>query len=204
MKSHVLLIEDEPDARASLACAIERAGYACTAVGSREEALTAARTGPFVDLIVTDIVLDRDDRGGLDLIPAIRKMGIEAPIIVITAFADVAKVKFALNAGAAYMLEKPFRAAELLEAFRQVLATPPDVGHHVERTLQRCGLTEKERVIARHVLRGLSSVEIAGIENNSERTVRQHISQIYAKCGVSSRGGFFRFVLPIGESGRDE
>ena len=55
-------------------------------------------------------------------------------------------------------------------------------------------LTDKERTVARHLLNGLSSTEIAVVEKNSPKTIRQHVSQIYAKCGVSSRAEFFRWA----------
>jgi DNA-binding NarL/FixJ family response regulator len=197
MKPHILFVEDEPDARESLCRAIERAGSTCTAVGTKAEALASATSGAFIDLVVTDVFLGRDERAGLELIPELRALGCDAPIIVITAFADVTKVKFALNAGAAHLLEKPFRAQELLDVIARVLRTPADVTHQVERTLVRCGLTDKELVIARQLLKGLTSAEIAAIEGNSEKTVRQHVSQIYSKCGVSTRGGFFHFVVPL-------
>ena len=64
----------------------------------------------------------------------------------------------------------------------------------MERALSRAALTDKERTVARHLLNGLSSTEIAEIEHNSPKTIRQHVSQIYAKCGVGSRGEFFRWV----------
>jgi DNA-binding CsgD family transcriptional regulator len=48
--------------------------------------------------------------------------------------------------------------------------------------------------VARHLLRGLSSSEIAALENNSPKTIRQHVSQIYAKCGVGTRAEFFRLA----------
>jgi DNA-binding CsgD family transcriptional regulator len=69
-----------------------------------------------------------------------------------------------------------------------------EAGDAVERTLSRAGLTEKERSVARRLLEGMSSSEIAVVEHNSPKTIRQHVSQIYAKCGVGSRSEFFRFV----------
>lgn len=38
------------------------------------------------------------------------------------------------------------------------------------------------------------SNEIAALERNSPKTIRQHVSQIYAKCDVSTRADFFRLV----------
>ncbi len=197
MNGHLLLVEDELDALESLARAIERAGFRCTAAATLEGALAAAEQAKFIDVVVTDIVLGANDHAGIELVAALRTKRVDAPVIVITAFADVDKVKAALNAGASYLLEKPFRAAELLAVVRQVLATPRDVGHQVERTLYRLGLTEKELGVARHLLKGLTSAEIASLENNSEKTIRQHITRIYAKCGVTSRAEFFHYLVPI-------
>ena len=116
----------------------------------------------------------------------------QAPVIVITAYADVEKVKFALNEGAAHLLEKPFRAGELVAAIARV--SSGGVARAAEEVLLRAKLTDKEHVVAKYLLEGLSSSEIAEIEHNSPKTIRQHVSQIYAKCGVSSRAEFFRLV----------
>lgn len=196
MKGHVLLVEDEADAREALVRAVTRAGYRCTAAGSKGEALTRAGEA-FVDVVVSDVVMDHDEQAGLDLLPALRAVGVDAPVVLITAFADTAKLKLALNRGAAYLLEKPFRANELLDVLANVLVRTPDVTHRVERVLLGAGLTDKELTVARHLLKGLSSQEIAQLESNSDKTIRQHVTRIYAKCGVSSRAEFFHFVLPL-------
>jgi two-component system response regulator FixJ len=190
----VLLVEDERDTRELLARVVERAGYACVAAGSVREAIDCAARAGFVDVVVTDIVLGADDRGGLRLMSELEAAGVRAPVVVITAYADVEKVKFALNAGAAHLLEKPFRGPQLLEAIERVRSQGGDVRHAAEQVLVRASLTDKERVVARHLLEGLSSSEIAEIENNSPKTIRQHVSTIYAKCGVGSRAEFFRLV----------
>lgn len=197
MSSHVLLVEDERDARESLERTLIRAGYRCSAAASADQALSLLDQVPFVDLVVSDIVLGHDEMGGLDLLLSLRRRQVEAKVVLITAFADVSKLKLALNRGAAYLLEKPFRASELLEVVASTLATPPDVTHRVESVLGAAGLTDKEMQVARHLLKGLTSQEIAVLENNSDKTIRQHVTRIYAKCGVSSRAEFFHFVLPL-------
>jgi DNA-binding NarL/FixJ family response regulator len=190
----VLLVEDERDTREILARAIERDGWKCLAAGDAPGALERAREA-FVDVVVTDVALGADDRAGLRLMTQLREQGVRAPVVVITAFADVEKVKTALNDGAAHLLEKPFRASELCEIIRKVQAQGSQVEHAIEQVLSRANLTEKERAVARHLLEGLSSVEIAEVERNSPKTIRQHTSQIYAKCGVSTRAELFRLVM---------
>jgi two-component system, NarL family, response regulator LiaR len=194
LKGTILLVEDERDTREMLGRALERAGYGCLAAASAEEALALAARSGRVDIVVADVVLGEDDRGGLRLLLGLRAAGIHAPVVIITAFADVEKVKFALNEGAAHLLEKPFRASELIEAIERVSSAGTDPAHAAEQVFVRAKLTEKEHTVARYLLNGLSSSEIAEIEHNSPKTIRQHVSQIYAKCGVSSRAEFFRLV----------
>jgi DNA-binding NarL/FixJ family response regulator len=195
MSGRVLLVEDEVDARESLARSFARAGYVCSAAGSAPEALACLAALGSVDVCVLDVRLGADESAGIDLIPAVRRASHEAPIIVVTAFADLDKVKRALNLGAAYLLEKPFTAAELLDVMARVRSDRKDVTHLVERALAAASLTDKEAAIARLLLKGLPTPEIARLEGNSDRTIRQHVSSIYAKCGVSSRAELFHHVF---------
>ncbi len=195
MSGRVLLVEDEVDARESLGRSLTRAGYECVSAASADEALRRLAAVPSVEVCVLDVRLGADENAGIDLIPAVRRAGREAPIIVVTAFADLDKVKRALNLGAAYLLEKPFAASELLEVMARVTSDRRDVTHLVERALAAAALTEKEAAIARLLLKGLPTPEIARLEGNSDRTIRQHVSSIYAKCGVSSRAELFHHVF---------
>ncbi len=49
------------------------------------------------------------------------------------------------------------------------------------------GLTEREQEIARHVLRGFSTLEIAHSLCISTHTVQQHLKSIFEKAAVRSR-----------------
>jgi DNA-binding NarL/FixJ family response regulator len=194
VKRTVLLVEDEGDTREMLATAIERAGYRCITAGSAEAAIARAVDADLIDVVVTDVVMDGNDRRGLTLMDELRAIGVRAPIIIITAYADVQKVKIALNHGAAHLLEKPFRAPELVEAIALVQEHDGDVEHLVRRVLARAHLTDKETVVARHLLEGRTSDEIADLERNSPKTIRQHVTQIYLKCGARNRAEFVRGV----------
>jgi DNA-binding NarL/FixJ family response regulator len=193
VKGTILLVEDEYDTRELLGRALERADYRCLGAAGASEALALAQAGGRIDVVVTDVVLGHDDRRGLTLMTELRALGVRAPVVIITAYADVEKVKTALNEGAAHLLEKPFRAAELIVAIERVQAQG-DVTSAIDQIFASARLTEKERTVARHLLTGLSSSEIAEIESNSPKTIRQHVSQIYAKSGVGSRAEFFRLV----------
>ena len=194
VRKTILLVEDEFDTRELLGRALERAGYSAIMAANAAEAQSAANAAGPIDVVVTDVVLGRDSLGGLELMTALRRQGVRAPIVIITAYADVEKLKIALNEGAAHFLEKPFRAPKLLEVIERVLKNAVPLNHAVEDVLARAQLTDKELTVARLLLEGLSSNEIAARENNSPKTIRQHVTQIYAKCGVSSRAQFFRLA----------
>lgn len=193
MTAHVLLLDDERDTRELLARAVERAGYTCALASNAQEARASLAETP-ADVIVIDVMLGLDEWAGLRLLREVRQHGVRAQIVIITAFADVEKVKFALNEGAAYLLEKPFRAAQLIEVVERVRRSSATASR-VAQIFESSGLTDKERIVAQHLLSGLSSTEIAELEANSPRTIRQHISQIYAKCGVNSRAEFLRLMF---------
>jgi DNA-binding NarL/FixJ family response regulator len=192
--TRVLLLEDEYDTRDLLTRALARAGYEVSAAADQSEALGLLSNDAGVEIIVSDLMIGADDRNGLRFLTELRARGVRAPVIVITAFADVEKVKIALNEGAAYLLEKPFRAPELIDAIERTLLRETG-SPGADTVFDRANLTEKERIVGRHLLAGLSSEEIAMLENNSAKTIRQHITQIYAKCGVGSRAEFFRFMF---------
>lgn len=194
MKGTVVLVEDDDDARSSLGRSLARADFNVLLAANVAEALDHCSQAHFVHAIVSDLVLGSDESGGIRLLSELRQRGVSAPVVVITAFASVDNVKRALNFGAAFLLEKPFRALELVQVLERCLVAPTSVAYAVERALAELALTEKELQVARYLLKGLTSVEIARLEQNSDKTVRQHISKIYAKCGVTSRAEFFHFV----------
>jgi DNA-binding NarL/FixJ family response regulator len=192
VSGHILLVEDERAMREQLGRALERAGYGCTLAASAEAALARLAAIGHVDAVVTDVVLGDEAWRGLRLLTELRGAGRRVPIVVMMAGADVAKVKFALNAGADHLIEKPFQDVELVAAIARVLGE--DEPSAAPELFGRARLTDKERTVAELLLEGRSSAEIALIESNSPRTIRQHISQIYAKCEVGSRAEFFRAV----------
>ncbi len=194
-KRRILLVEDEEEARASLARALVRAGYDPVATGSVDAALGEAKTGS-LDAAVIDVRLKADHDGGLRLLGLLRSSGVKVPMIVITAFADLDVVKRALNGGASYLLEKPFAASELLSIVSRLLCEADDTSHLVERGLSRAALTDKELEVARLALKGLPSAEIAEVLGIRDKTVRQHLSQVYAKCNVTTRAELFHYVYP--------
>lgn len=195
----LLLVEDEPEAQGALARALARVGYEVHSATDTQQALLHldARHEQLPDVAVVDIVLGADDRGGLRVLEALRARSAEVPVIMVTAFADVEKVKSALNLGASHLLEKPFRAADLVSVIERLMAARSGRAEAVKLSFARAGLTPRETDVAFLALKGLSSPEIADVLTMSEKTVRQHLSRVYEKHGVGGRGELVALLLPI-------
>ena len=191
-----LLVEDDADSREALARALRREGIECVEAADVATARSAFAVTP-IDVAILDLRLGDDDDGGLTVLAALRASGSQVPVVLITAFADVDRVRRALNLGASYLLDKPFRSRELIDTIRKLLSEERDLGSLVTAAIARASLTEREAEVARLVLKGLPSLEIASVLGASDKTVRQHLSRIYEKCGVSSRPELFNYVFPF-------
>jgi DNA-binding NarL/FixJ family response regulator len=189
------LVEDEHDARTILGRRLQAFGWTCLAHSSAESALKDPELR-HAEAVVADVVLGEGRLSGIDLIGELRRLDIRAPVVLVTAFADQQRVKAALNGGASYLLEKPFTTEALRTVLDKVTAVDVDLAKLVNRALARARLTKKEEEVARLVLKGLTSAEIGSMMGNSEKTIKQHLTQVYSKLGVTGRAEFFHLVFP--------
>lgn len=115
----LLVVEDDAEMRALLADVLREEGNEVVEASNGAEALIRLRAEPFAA-----IVLDKNMPGlsGLDLLPGMRTICPNTPVIMITAFGDVATYVDAVEKGASAYLFKPFRMEELLQALRQAVA----------------------------------------------------------------------------------
>lgn len=191
----VLLVEDAEDQRVLTASRMHALGWNCMAHGSAESALSDPHVR-CVQAVIADIVLGEGRRSGIDLIGDLRERDVRAPVVLVTAFADIPRLKEALNAGASHLLEKPFAAEDLRNVLEKVTRVDAGLTRLVDSALCRVRLTQKEAQVARLVLKGLTSKEIAGLLDNTEKTIKQHLTCLYGKLGVNGRAAFFHLVFP--------
>src|SRR5207237_92477 len=107
----------------------------------------------YVEAVVADVVLGDGKVSGIELLGALRKQEVRAPVVLVTAFGDTQRLKAALNAGASYLLEKPFTTEALRQILDKVTTVDVDLARLVNRALSKARLTRKEEEVARLVLK---------------------------------------------------
>lgn len=111
----VLLVEDDPMIGDSLREALRGQGYAADWVRDGRAADAALASERF-DAVLLDLGLPQ--RGGLEVLKALRARGDDTPVIVLTARDALADKVAGLDAGADDYLVKPFELDELLARLR--------------------------------------------------------------------------------------
>ena len=120
-KGTVLVADDDKAIRTVLTQALGRAGFDVRA------ASTAASLWQWVsngegDVIVTDVMMP--DQNAFDLIPRIKKLRPDLPIIVVSAKNTLATAITAAEKGAFDYLPKPFDLAELTSLVQRAIDLP--------------------------------------------------------------------------------
>ena len=111
----ILLIEDEPEMASVLKTALERQDLVVDHVSTLADAEAMARLGTF-DAVVLDRRLPDGD--GLSLIPRLRALHVDAPVIALTAMSGLDDRVRGLDAGADDYMVKPFAIEELVARLR--------------------------------------------------------------------------------------
>ncbi len=199
----VLLVEDEDTTRDRLARVIS--SYPGLSLAGAARSYAEGRTQleelrP--DVLLTD--LDLGDGSGIDLLLAVGELGLDCLSMVITIFGDERHVVAALQAGALGYLLKDGSPEYIGRSIEELLAggspiSPPIARYRLRRFHpqptgaqadegERPKLSEREREVLQHIIKGFSYAEIAQLLEISTHTVGSHIRHIYRKLEVSSRG----------------
>lgn len=107
----VLVVDDEQGILESLGILLRNAGFnTYTARGGRAGLEQLAAVQP--DIVLTDVRMP--DVGGVEILAAARQQNPDTPVILMTAQATLQSAMQAVNEGAFYYIQKPFRNDELL------------------------------------------------------------------------------------------
>jgi len=121
--NRILVVDDEPDLRSSLALRLRGAGYEVR-TASTENDVVGEVLDATPQAILLDIRLGAED--GLGIMERLGRISgaREIPVILLTASSHPGDRERAARHGAAAYFTKPFDPAELLDAIEDVLAVP--------------------------------------------------------------------------------
>jgi DNA-binding NtrC family response regulator len=115
----ILIIDDEAGIRDSLETLLGMEGFSVTLAADGAAGLDQLARSEF-DLLLLDLALPGES--GIDLLPRIREMQPNLPVIMITAYGTVANVVDAIHAGAENFVQKPWDNEKLLADIRAAIA----------------------------------------------------------------------------------
>lgn len=218
MLVRVVLADDHPMYRYGLAAVLDQADSVevVASVGDGD-ALLAAVAEHRPDVAVTDLSMP-----GLDGVAATRRLLAlqpDLPVLVLTMHEDDEHVFAALRAGALGYLVKGADGEEILRALRSVAGGEAVYGAPVARRIVAFysgrddedpalrafpDLTPRELDVLRLLATGCRNHEIARRLGMSEKTVRNHVSQVLAKLQVPDRTAAALRARDAGVAGADD
>jgi DNA-binding NarL/FixJ family response regulator len=197
--TRVLIVDDHASFREGLSALLNSIPGMETvgeAANGEDAIMIATRNQP--DVILMDLQMP-----GVNGIEATRRIHQSSPhigVIILTMFEDDDSVFAAMRAGARGYLLKGADQAEILRAIHSVRNGEALFGPGIARRLINLfthihsesappfpELTEREREVLDQLARGQSNTEIAATLVISQKTVRNHISNIFGKLQVVGR-----------------
>jgi two-component system, NarL family, response regulator LiaR len=146
------------------------------------------------DVVVMDIAMPE-----LSGVEATRQLRAQVPsvrVLVLTAYDDDPYIYGLLDAGASGYILKTAESREIVRAVRATAAgqsaidpavAPRLIARLTRPTTSSDTLTERELDVLRRVAHGLTNKQIGADLQISDRTVQNHLANIYAKLNVASR-----------------
>ena len=194
----VLLVDDHEVVRAGLKTLIE-SQEDMTVVGEAGTAEDGIRRVGYdePDVAVLDVRLP--DMSGVEACREIRSRFPDVSVLMLTSFADEEALMAAILAGASGYVLKRIKSDELIDDIRRVgrgesLLDPEMTerlfvrlreGESEDPLLSR--LTKQERTIVEHIANGMTNRQIAEEMFLAEKTVKNYVSNLLAKMGMSRR-----------------
>ena len=192
------VVDDEELVRNSLIAVLQNAQYDVQAFPSGVEFLKAL-PGLNPGCIILDVRMPQ--MSGLDVLEILKQNHPQAPVVVMSGFADVSMAVRAMQSGASDFVEKPFQAKDVLDTIERVIAassseamTAPDAD--TEALLGN--LTDREMEVLSRLVQGKQNKVVARELGISPRTVEVHRARIMHRLGVTSFAELVRLSVLSG------
>jgi two-component system, LuxR family, response regulator FixJ len=195
----IFVVDDDKSFLRSLSRLLGAVGYSVEAFVSANDFF--ARSGPErPGCVVADLQMPGVD--GLQLQETLRRSANPMPVIFLTGQGDIPTSVSAMRSGAEDFLTKRAPKEELLAAIERAIERD---GRERQRRLRQqelsdrlAELSEREKEVLSHVVRGKMNKEIAADLNINLRTVKLHRTNITRKLNVQSVAELTRLVDETG------
>ena len=182
----LLLVEDDAMVRSWVRLSLRASEFRVTA-----EASSAVEALELLDAVEPDFLLvdyHLPDHRGTELVRELRRRGVTAPAVLMTANHERGFNETARDAGAQGSVLKTGSPIELLEALRTVLTGRPAFDpRHPRRDPGRAALSPREREVLSLVAEGATNQEIAKELGIGVETVKTLLGRTFSKLGVQRR-----------------
>jgi FixJ family two-component response regulator len=187
------VIDDDAGLRDGISNLLRSVDIPSQTFGSTKEFLRSKRAD-IPGCLILDVRLP--GMSGLEFQTELKKLGVDLPVVFITAHADVPMGVQAMKAGAIEFLCKPFREQELLDAVRTAINKDAEQRSKLSslaaiRT-RHDTLTPREQEVMALVVSGMMNKQIAGRLGLSEITVKVHRASIMRKMDAKSLADLVR------------
>jgi FixJ family two-component response regulator len=191
----VFIVDDDGGVRRAIQDLVESVGLRTESFATAQEFLNKKQTSD-PSCLVLDVRLPK--MSGLEFQSTLTDLGVQIPIIFITAHGDIPMSVRALKSGAVEFLTKPFRDQDLLDAIQQALErdrAAREQRNEIQELQQRyLALTRREREVMGLVGTGLPNNKIAAEIGVSEATVKIHRGNVMQKMQAASLIELVRMV----------
>ena len=184
----VVVAEDQGMVLGALAALLETESDITVVGKARNGAEAVAMTrDEKPDVLLTDI--EMPGMTGLEVAAAVRNLGLDTKVVIVTTFSRAGYLRRALDAGASGYLLKDSPPEFLANTVRRVhaglRAIDPELA--AEAWTEVDPLTERERQALRLAGDGKTTLDIAEALGLSEGTVRNYLSEAMTKLGAETR-----------------
>lgn len=191
-----LIVEEEPNLLARIRSTLVAAGFSVTAFASVKEFLASMDQLGVFDCIIADF--EQSGEQGIEVMKAVTRRFRDTPVLILIAHGDISSAVSAIKHGAVDVVEKPFTARRIGEAFGLALQTRQKPALTVNSASNECAirnLTPRQLAVLELLAQGFTSKEIAVHLGMSHDTASKHRASIMHKLKVRSRAELVRLKV---------
>lgn len=187
----ILLLDDHKIFGESLKVLLEERGISCSYTSDIKKFYQEVE-GDY-DIIILDINLKQEETG-FDILDNIYDK--DKKIVILTSYDMINYKRLALEKGARDFINKSLDVDGVIERLERVYKDEKISFDENKKIIEP--LTKREEEILREVLSGLTKKEIADKLYISERTLYNHLANIYGKLGAKNAIEAYNIAIELG------